>query len=122
MRQISDSAIAAAVESAGLRIKKSSGVKESGCVADDTCGAMAAVTAAVVPIFRASRRVIFSGMAMFYSSGAIQPPVFLWRTKARAQPARRHSNDRAQNRACRRPSLQLFLAPVSANHSPPPLL
>src|SRR5258708_19195898 len=108
MRQISDPAIAAAVESAGLRIKKSSGVKESGCVADDTCGAMAAVTAAVVPILRASRRVIFSGMAMFYSSGAIQPPVFLWPAKARAPLGPRHSNGLAQNHAYRRPCRQLF--------------
>ena len=36
----------------------------------ETCGAIAAATAAVVPIFNASRRVIFSAMETLYSPGA----------------------------------------------------
>src|SRR5258708_1972545 len=63
-KQISESAVAAGAASAAVPVRESSGLRESGCVVTGTCGAIAALKAAVVPILRALRRVIFSIMRL----------------------------------------------------------
>jgi hypothetical protein len=60
----------------GVGAHETSDFAESECATDETCGVIAAVTAAVVPIFNASRRVIFSAIETLYSSGTNQPPAF----------------------------------------------
>src|SRR5437660_9793704 len=119
MKQISDSGVTTGAEFAGLPVGTSSGLKEAVSVAADTRCPMAAVIAAVVLIFKASRLVIFSDMAMLYSSGPILPPLFLWQGTVRAQPAQHHSPGRAQTRASRLPSRQLLPERASAKHSCP---
>ncbi len=109
---MSESGVAEGTGCAGTGVKESSGLGKLDCVEDETCGAIAAVNAAEVPIFRALRRVIFSviGLGKPYSSGSSQPPAFLWRGKAPPPLKRRHSNGREQNRAFRRPCRRLFPA------------
>ena len=89
---MSESGVAERTEPAGGLVNESSGFGESGCAEDETRGAIAAVTAALVPILRAFRRVIFSAIVLgkFYSPGSSQPPAFLWRGKALALQMRHH--------------------------------
>src|SRR6266851_6744802 len=110
MKQISESGVAEGAVCAGTGMMGPSGFVKLDCAEDETCGAIAAPTAAVVPILSAVRRVIFSVIRLGgpYSSGSSQPPAFLWRGRARAQLVCRHSAGRARNRAFRRPSRRLF--------------
>src|SRR6266852_4925367 len=109
MKQISDSGVAERAGCSGAGVMGPSGFVKLGCAECETCGAIAAPTAALVPILSALRRVIFSviGLGKPYSPGSSQPPAFLWRARARAQTVWRHSVGRGRNRAFRRPSRQL---------------